>query len=213
MLTFAYFVLVGAGAIAGTWLTSWAEDTWVGRLDIAVSRWLADHRSSTGNTLSDIGSGFADTLSVVLIFVVLGFGFWLVWRRWDEITLLATALALEVTSFVTIAYVVGRDRPPVEQLDVSPPTSGFPSGHTAAAMALYFGLVVIILAHARRPLLRTTATFIAAAIVVIVALSRMYRGMHFVTDVTAGALLGASCLFIAWRLLGSSLPARIQEES
>lgn len=198
ILAVAYAALVGVGALVGTFLTGWAADSPLGRLDIAVSEWFAAQRTDSLNTLTNIGSGFSDTLTVVVALAVLAGLFALLWRRWDEITLLATALALEVTSFVSIAYVVGRNRPPIEQLDPSPPTSGFPSGHTAAALALYVGLALIVAMHSHRRIWHRLAAGLAGAAVVAVAVSRMYRGMHFLTDVTFGALLGAACLAVAW---------------
>jgi membrane-associated phospholipid phosphatase len=44
---------------------------------------------------------------------------------------------------------------------------------------------------------RAAAVVAAAAIPLGVALSRMYRGMHFLTDVVAGAVLGVLCLVAA----------------
>lgn len=197
-LATAYAVLVGLGSLLGTFLTGWADDRSIGRLDRSISVWLEANRTSTLDALSNLGSGLADTLTVVVVLAALAAGFWFAWRRWDEITLLATALALEVTSFVSIAFVVGRNRPPVEQLDPSPPTSGFPSGHTAAAVALYFGLVLVVYRNTENQMIRLAATALATLVVIAVALSRMYRGMHFLTDVVAGAMLGAACVTIAW---------------
>jgi membrane-associated phospholipid phosphatase len=92
-----------------------------------------------------------------------------------------------------VTATVHRPRPTVTHLDAAPPTSSFPSGHTGAAVALYVGLAVVLLQLTRRSAHR--AVTVAAATVlcvvpVVVALSRVYRGMHFVTDVIAGALAG-----------------------
>jgi hypothetical protein len=50
--------------------------------------------------------------------------------------LVAVAVTGEVLSFLAITQPVDRPRPLAKHLDVAPPTSGFPSGHTAASVAL-----------------------------------------------------------------------------
>lgn len=201
LLLVAYAALVGVGSLIGTFITGLAPAHPLITADVSISEGLAERRTSTLNLLTDIGSGFSDTISVVVIIAVLSVIFAIAWRRWDEITLLATALLLEVTSFVSIAYVVGRERPPVEHLDPSPPTAGFPSGHTAAAVALYFGLASIVASRTDRRWASVVAYVGATIAALVVAASRMYRGMHFLTDVTIGAVLGAACLVVVLRVV------------
>ncbi len=206
-LIITYAAFVGIGALLGTVITRWSEDTALGRLDRSIAAWLEAHRTPLVDTLSNLGSALSDTLTVVVVLVILGIVYTALWRRWNEITLMATALALEVTSFVSIAFVVGRNRPPVERLDPSPPTSGFPSGHVAAALALYGALVVVLAWHSDNRWAKRLASAAAGLVVFAVALSRMYRGMHFLTDVVAGAILGGACLAVAVAVVRRPPPA------
>ena len=84
---------------------------------------------------------------------------------------------------------IDRRRPAVPHLDSAPPTSSFPSGHVAAAVALYGALAVVVCLSSRRGWLRAAAIVLAIGIAIAVGLSRLYRGMHFPTDVLGGALL------------------------
>ena len=87
----------------------------------------------------------------------------------------------------TIKDAVDRPRPPVddpEHLQAAvdlPPTPSFPSGHATTAFAAAVATAVLI------PRLRWPALALAA----LVALSRVYLGVHFVFDVVAGAVLGS----------------------
>ena len=57
--------------------------------------------------------------------------------RWRESWTLPTPLVGELLAFLVVTAVVNRPRPGVPHLDAAAPTSSFPSGHTAPAVALY----------------------------------------------------------------------------
>lgn len=69
----------------------------------------------------------------------------------------------------------------------------FPSGHTTTA----FGVAVFIILLTRNPTLGVVSLIVA----LLVACSRIYLLQHFLIDVTAGALIGASSSFLVWHLL------------
>jgi membrane-associated phospholipid phosphatase len=88
-------------------------------------------------------------------------------------------------------------RPSREHLDPAPPTSSFPSGHTGAATALYVGIATVVAWRVRHKLLRVLLVALFVAVPILVAVSRLYRGMHHPTDVVFGALNGLACLAVA----------------
>jgi membrane-associated phospholipid phosphatase len=116
---------------------------------------------------------------------------------WREVELVVVALTIEVSVFLLSTLAVDRPRPDVRRLDVSPPTSSYPSGHTAAAIALYVGLAIVVSSLTRSRVLRVIAWTLAFLLPVAVGLSRLYRAMHHPTDVLASVLLGAAALTIA----------------
>jgi undecaprenyl-diphosphatase len=76
-----------------------------------------------------------------------------------------------------------------------PPTSSFPSGHTGAAICLFGGIAVIVVCTVRA-WWRWLVVATAAVLVIAVALARMYRGAHYLTDA-----LGAVVLAVPWLLV------------
>ena len=127
----------------GYLLTHPLRDTAFERRDAWIDRWFAAHRSATWNTRDAWLTYAAETLTVIAIgwcsssVCVSRLG------RWRESLFLAAALAGEVTIFVATTMLIDRHRPAVPHLDDSPPTSSFPSGHTAAAITLYGALAII----------------------------------------------------------------------
>ena len=187
-------VLIGAGLLIDRTLT----DTGLVEWDRSTVRWFADHRTTTLDTMSKLWSRLADAPSIVavglLIAIVLA-----VRRQWFLVVMTGAILAVELLTFLTISYTVGRERPDVVHLGSVPSTGSFPSGHIAATIVLY-GFLAYLLRRFGAPaplvILAVVWTEVAAAAV---GWARMYRGMHHPLDVIAGALMGIAVLvtFIA----------------
>jgi membrane-associated phospholipid phosphatase len=125
---------------------------------------------------------------------------WLV-GRWHESLVLVTVMVGEIVLFLAAAETIHQNRPPVQHLDKAPPTSSYPSGHTAAAVALYCGIaVLLLLLYGRHPLARIVAC-VLFLVPVFVAVARLYMGEHYPSDVIAGALLGSLWLSQVFRML------------
>ncbi len=180
----------------GYLLTHPLHNTAFERWDGSVNRWFAARRSSTWNTVTHWVTFAAETMTVIAVGLVFFILLRIVLRRWRESVFLAVALIGEVTIFVATTLVINRARPSVPHLDSAPPTSSFPSGHTAAAVALYGALAIIAWRVSSRAWLRGLALAFAIVVPVSVAGSRLYRGMHFPTDVMGGAVLALAWLTI-----------------
>jgi len=192
-------VILLVGVLVGLLLAKVASHGAFGRADTQVDRWFAAHRTNDLNQATHYVADAAETPTIAALAVLTVAGAALAWRRWREPTLVAVAVTGEVLIFLTITLLVDRPRPPVEHLDVAPPTSSFPSGHTAAAVALYGAWALLAWQRSRSARQRGLLTLLAIVVPIAVALSRMYRGMHYPTDVLAGALLGTGWLAVTVR--------------
>ncbi len=192
----AFLALVGLG-LGLAWLLLGPLESTIADVDTDAAVWFAENRTAPWDILSDAASAFSDTLTIVVALVLLASLFAWAWRRWHESLTLTLAIGLESSVFLAVSFIVGRDRPPVEQMDPSPPTASFPSGHVGAATAFYICLAVIVFWNTERALPRTLATAGALFIPLAVAGSRLYRGMHYPSDVIVGFVLGVMCLVIA----------------
>ena len=192
-----WVALLALCAGAGWLITGPLSDTGLVRWDRRYPVDLAAARTATGRVWSHYGSLIGETLTVIAVAVAVGVVLLLL-KRWASVMLLATALLAEVSVFVATTLLVPRDRPDVVQLDVSPPTSSFPSGHTAASTALAFSLAVIVGWHVRSSIARALVWVVAVVVGPVVGFSRIYRGMHHPLDVTVGFALGAACVLVAF---------------
>lgn len=101
-----------------------------------------------------------------------------------------------------VKALVDRDRPALSPL-LDPFGEAFPSGHVLGA-ALWLLVPVVVALYVESARLRRTATVPALTIVVLVGISRVYLGVHWLTDVVGGALLAALMLagcLAAWRAM------------
>jgi PAP2 superfamily len=192
-------VMIGLGLL----ITKVAEHVWPFTVEDGVDRYFAAHRTSGWSLATHIVSDVAETPSIIAATAIAALIIWLVLRSWREPAFLIAAVAAQALVFLVTTLAIERQRPKVHRLDISPPTSSFPSGHTSAAMALYGGIALIIALHLRR---RSSALAwwpaLLLLIPVAVATARMYRGMHHPSDVTASLLNGAVCVAVcAWAIL------------
>jgi len=192
LLGLAGFVVIGWG-LGEFWVTV------SGSSEAETMRSLAEQRSQAliqiARVVTWAGSAFLLVpLALACAFV---FGRAGMWRQ-------ALAVVLSLGGAMLIADVVkvlvSRPRPPVEHLQR---VSGFsfPSGHTTQAAAFWLSLVLALRTGgaARGPVRIAAAT--ATLLMLGVAWSRVYLGVHYPSDVVAGLLLGAGwASYVAWTL-------------
>jgi undecaprenyl-diphosphatase len=202
--------LVMTALIAGAGLLLTHELGGVRSFDDDAARWFARHRTDTWDHVTWVGSFIADAYVKIPVTAALSILFLFLWRRWTEPALLIGALVLEVGIFTLSSFVVDRPRPPIPHLDPIPPTGSFPSGHSAAAVAFYGAIAIIVCWHTRHRLARFIAIAAAFVLPVVVGTSRLYRGMHHVSDVVVGAVIGLVSLWITWLVVRNGPASRLE---
>ena len=194
----------------GLLLTGPLQHTRFEHADGATDRWLAGHRTPAATTITHWLTFGAETVTVAAVGLVFFVVLRLRLRRWRESIFLVVAVLGEVLIFVATTLMIDRARPHVAHLDPAPPTSSFPSGHTAAAVTLYGALAIIALTTSTLAWLRRTAVTLAVLVPLCVAFSRLYRGMHYPSDVLAGAALAAAWLWITSSVLLRATPRKLR---
>ena len=174
-------------------------------LDHSVAEGL-NHISARHPLVVDIATGISKAGGrMVLIWLVAIAVVLLLFRRRTRLAVYlvitgAGALLLDPS----VKTLVGRLRPVVDVPVATAPGNSFPSGHSLGSMIVYGGLVLVFLPAVAA---RWRKLFIAVpmTVVLLIGLSRIVLGVHFLSDVLAGWLLGAAWLgitayaFRVWR--------------
>jgi len=188
-------VLVGGGlAVFFGVLDTVREKDDLSSLDQPVLEYLVAHRTP-GWTGVLAAITFVSGPTVLPILVALACLVWgLVRREWWRPVLLAGAMVASTVISLSVKGLVGRERPPADTMFVpgAETTASFPSGHTIGTAT--FLLVVGYLVCSRHPTAARLVGWGLAAVVgtTLVALSRLYLGYHFLTDVVAAVALAVA---------------------
>jgi undecaprenyl-diphosphatase len=167
----------------------------LGEADEDFSQWLADHRSPLREDLSWVGSTLSGGHVIPAVIGICLVAF-LLTRHWILAAFVLFVVAVESATYRVTSWIVGRERPDVERLESLPVDASYPSGHTAAAVALYGGLLLLLASRFDNAVVRVSAVVLGVAIPLFVGWARAYRGMHHFSDVVAGLLMGLGALAI-----------------
>ncbi|MGC4754704.1 phosphatase PAP2 family protein [Micromonospora trifolii] len=192
-------LLLGLMVLLGVLVTRVFARTWPFTVEDAVNRELAADRTGGWNNVSLVFSTLASTQMIVVVTVLVALALRLWLKRWREPLFLCAAVTAQALVFLLTTLAIDRRRPAVEHMDVSPPTSSFPSGHTSAAVALYVGIAALMALRARSTGAKVAWWTLLLMVPLGVALTRMYRGMHHPSDVVASFLNGGTCVAIMAR--------------
>lgn len=163
-------------------------------LDDGLLVWLAARRTPQLNGFFLAVTSLGSWPVLALLSVGVCTGSWLAGQRRLPLTLALAMLGVPALSLL-FKHGYARARPQVVPHLETVASASFPSGHTLASVTFFTTLALLAAAHMPRKRLRVFLVAYSLAIGALVALSRVYLGVHFPSDVLGGALIG-----VAWSL-------------
>ncbi|NBA97490.1 bifunctional DedA family/phosphatase PAP2 family protein [Pseudomonas sp. R5(2019)] len=159
------------------------------QLDQGLMTLIQEHRSRAVDGAMVVVTRLGDFRTQLFVGALLT-SLLLLTRQWRHfifvgVTLLGTALGNG-----SLKWLFARARP--EVLSAPLTTFSMPSGHSSASFALFLALAVLA-GRGQPPRMRLTWLLLGCLPALAIASSRLYLGVHWPTDVLAGALL-ASCM-------------------
>jgi len=169
-------------------------------LDIEVTAWFFNLRTPFLNKafyyFTQIGTVYGVTAGTVLVGLVL------LWQRrgFHLLALLISVLGSSLSMYYSKIY-FHRERPLNVAYYIPENSFSFPSGHATSAMALAGLICYFFLIEIENKKLRLGLFFLGVSYILLIGLSRIYLGVHFLTDVAAGYLLGLLWVIVAIGLM------------
>ncbi|MDT0270130.1 phosphatase PAP2 family protein [Streptomyces sp. DSM 44915] len=166
-------------------------------VDRAAHDWALAHRSPGWADVLTVVSDTGTRTPAVLVAMVAGA---LVARNiwWWGAVAGAAALLLAQLLRYGLVRAIDRPRPPESDWVIHVNNPSLPSGHATTTALVAIALANALWPHCRRPLTRALAVGLPALWALTVGFSRVYLGVHWVSDVLAGWLLATavSCVFL-----------------
>ncbi|MDQ6709502.1 MAG: phosphatase PAP2 family protein [Candidatus Dormibacteraeota bacterium] len=189
LVPIGFIALAALGAASG-----WAAVRALQPLDLALVQTAVANRSASLTPLMHRFSDLGGEITVIVILAIALLAL-LIARRWVDALGVLGAVVGSLYLYEFIVRWVGRHRPPVQHLE-NPGGSSFPSGHVANSTALYLAILLAVFVFVRRRRLRVLLLAVALVLVTAIAVSRIYLGLHYPSDIAAGFLIG-----VGWALI------------
>lgn len=193
-LSVALFVvaaLLGAVFVLGA---EFREQGALARIDLAVLTLLQVHGTETGEVIFTAVTWLG---MPVLIAVDIGVAMVLaVRRRWLRLTLWLAAIGGGALLDEILKLMYHRARPVYASEFIHGQSWSFPSGHATNSMVGYVMAAYLILEHVHQPWARRSVVAATGLLVGAIGFSRLYLGVHYLSDVLAGYLAGGAWVIV-----------------
>ena len=193
--TWSIVALISAAGF-GLLLWSVLAHTGLTLADPGVATFVADHRLSWLTPLMQLVTWLGSSFFIIPLGIAVGGYLWLRRHTWRPLFMLAAAFLGAAGLYDIVKPAVGRARP-AAALQVGGPDVGraFPSGHATQSISFY-GMLAVVLIIWYAPRHRVRIALGAAIITLVVGASRIYLGVHWLTDVLGGYTLGLAWLAV-----------------
>lgn len=195
--TFGIFILAGAAiTLGGTYaFAKFAGHVTSGRtqaFDDAVLRWIGEHRPLNLEPVM-LEITFLGTGTVVIAVVAVSALFlWLTRHQYSATLLLISAIGgVLLNNLLKVGF--DRPRPQIFEWGSHALSSSFPSGHAMSAAAVYGTVAYLAARLQKRYVHRVITLAVAFILIILIAITRLYLGVHYPSDVLAGIIIG-----LAW---------------
>jgi membrane-associated phospholipid phosphatase len=171
-------------------------------LDVEVARWLRLHATPEVTRWMMLITDLHSTVAVSCYAVVAAAT--LSWRRqWRYLATVALCIGGGLTLNVLMKLAFHRARPVLDDPLLTLASYSFPSGHVAGSTLMYGLIVAWCFTRTRRTPIRVAVVIAAAGAITLVAFTRMYLGVHYLSDVAAAFAEGIAWLALCFSALAA----------
>ena len=142
----------------------------------------------------------SNTTFIILISLMLTLLFLFIWKKEKIAKLIPCNLIIVTIGNVILKFIFQRERPIGYRL-IEITGYSFPSGHAMVSMGFYGLLIYLIYRYIKNKKLRNALIGINILIIILIGVSRVYLGVHYLSDVLTGYSISIIYLFILTKLL------------
>jgi len=164
-------------------------------LDAKVAAWLHARATPTLTQLMLAVSSIHSAAGIAVMSAVLAFAMWRM-REWWWMLSLALVVLGGIALNLLLKQAYERARPHFDDPMISLESFSFPSGHTSGATAFWGIAAAFLVSRYYERGKREAIVWLAIGMVALVALSRMYLGAHYLSDVLAAIASTAAWLVL-----------------
>ncbi len=171
-------------------------------VDMHVARWLHAQSLPQVTQAMLVVTHLHDTIPITTAVALIAF-YLALKRNWYWLVCVGVTVPFGMLLNVALSHAFQRVRPIFDDPLLVMTTYSFPSGHVAGATLLYGVLAALLVSRTRNQQWRIAIVLAAGAMVTMVAMTRLYLGVHYLSDVLAAFAEG-----IAWlAICGTSIQA------
>ncbi len=167
-------------------------------IDLTVHTWFNSVHTDSLTTFFSFVTVFGNWWFVIPLAVFVCIFLYRTEQRRLVVAFVSTLVSAEIVTYV-IKILVARPRA-LDALVIENDFS-FPSGHSMVAVALYGFLMYVSSRFIQRVWVRRLVILTLGLLIALIGLSRLYLGVHYLSDVLAGYLIGGAALLVCIRLL------------
>ena len=166
-------------------------------IDKQLALWLHQHATDALTRIAEIITFFGSTRFLTIASVATAL--LLLWRRyWYRFLTLVLVMGGGGLLNPVLKSVFRRSRPVFENLERVLSSYSFPSGHTMGSTLFYGLAAVLLVTFLKEWRWRVLAFFFAFAAVLLIGLTRIYLGDHYLSDVMGGIAVGTAWLALCY---------------
>ena len=154
--------------------------------------------SIRNSTLNDIFIGITqigEWYSVALLLVIISALFWIFKKRSYILPFAIAVISSGIIGYVS-KFIIDRERPDQQFALVIEKTDAFPSLHSATVSAILGFLIYFVWKENDNKNSELVFTILSILLILLVGFSRLYLGVHYLSDVIVGYLVGVFCVLV-----------------
>ncbi|MDB5265283.1 MAG: hypothetical protein JWN64_854 [Parcubacteria group bacterium] len=168
-------------------------------IDVSIAKAIASMRTPALTKFFLFVTELGSTTSMLLIIAVITISYVFFAKKRYVLPFLVTALG-STASVNIIKQLIARDRPDISIAFYAEKLFSFPSGHSASSLAIFGFVAYVWVKRTHSTAVRILIVCLSVLLILAIGLSRLYLGVHYLSDVLGGYVLG-----ILWLIIGISL--------